>query len=329
MMNIENLRRLINAEFLNKPSVSSVVNFAFEAKNIRQGYAYIAMNATESDIKEAVKNGAYAVLIEDDFEVIDNEVAFIKVNSLSTALMRLMRFESSYKALKFYSVNSVQKAILRRISLSKNASVLPSEIEELFLKIIQANKNDIFFCDDLKILSKIAPFYDTVWTDMNAQSLNQGSIFFTTIICDGVYYQNLNIPKVFKGFLSGLIRCLNQNEITFKINDLRTIQHFEPIFVDRNFKITPFGASFRAFIVENDDELFETEANFLRRNFSEGIEICAPQSFNGSTKLTFKFDDLSELKNLPNFRYALVKCDKSELEAMLNKTESEAGLFDF
>lgn len=328
MMNIENLRRLINAQALNNPSVSSVLNFAFEPKNIKQGYAYIGINACEDDIRQAIKNGAYAVIIEDDFEVIDDETAFIKVDSLSVALMRLMRFESSYKNLKFYSINSVQKAILKRMTLAKRASVLPVETEELFLKIINAQKDDIFFCDDIKILSKIAPFYDTVWTDTNAQAINQGSIFFTSIICDDVYYQNLNIPKVFKGFLSGLMRCLNQNKISFKLNDLRAIGHFEPIFVDRNFKITPFGASFRAFIVENNDELFDMEASFLRRNFSEEIEICAPQNFNGATKLTFKFNDLSELKNLQNFRYALVKCDKSELEEMLNKTAPEFGLFD-
>ena len=44
-MNIENLRRLINGEALNKPSVSAVEGFAFESKNVRQGYAYIGLGA--------------------------------------------------------------------------------------------------------------------------------------------------------------------------------------------------------------------------------------------------------------------------------------------
>ncbi|WP_260952482.1 ferrochelatase [Campylobacter sp. RM16187] len=329
MMNIENLRRLINAEVLNKPSVSSVLNFAFEAKNIRHGYAYIGINANEDEIKEAISNGAYAVIIEDDFEVIDKEIAFLKVDSLSVALMRLMRFESSYKNLKFYSINCVQKAILKRTSLPKHANILPIDTKELFLKIINADKNDIFFSDDIKILSKIAPFYDTVWTDTQAKAINKGSIFFTSIICDDVYYQNLAIPKAFKGFLSGLIRHLNKNQISFKMGDLRGIEHFEPVFVDRNFKITPFGASFRAFIVESDDELFEMEANFLRKNFKDSVEICAPKNYKTKIDPTFIFNDIAELKQLKDFRYAIVKCQKQELEAMLNKSETEKTLFDF
>ncbi|MDO5045888.1 ferrochelatase [Campylobacter sp.] len=328
-MNIENLKLLINGDGMNTPSVTSVVDFSFEAKNICQGYAYIAMNSTQEDINEAISNGAYAVLIDEECEISDKEVAFIRVDNLNTAIMRLVRFESSSKALKFCSVNPVQKAILKRISLAKNAAILPTEIKELFIKIFHAKNGDTFFCDDLKILSKVAPFYDTAWTDMTAQAINEGSIFFTTLICDKIYYQNLAVAKVFKGFLAGLIQYLNKNEIGFKLGDLRGIEHFEPVFVDRNFKITPFGASFRAFITENDDSLFEMEANFLRRNFSEMIEICVPKDFKSNLEPTFVFSDLSELKELKNFRYALVKCQRSQLEAMLNQAEKEKNLFGF
>ena len=57
-MNIENLRRLINGEALNKPSVSAVEGFAFESKNVRQSYAYIALGAGADEIAAAVANGA-------------------------------------------------------------------------------------------------------------------------------------------------------------------------------------------------------------------------------------------------------------------------------
>ena len=141
-MNIENLRRLINGAALNKPSVSAVEGFAFESKNVHQGYAYIGLGAGADEIAAAVANGAYAVLVEQRCEVIDPEVAFIKVDSLSAALMRLMRFEASYKNLKFCSVNPVQKALLARMSLGKNAdgnaaSLLPEDATRLFIKIMK------------------------------------------------------------------------------------------------------------------------------------------------------------------------------------------------
>ena len=321
-MNIENLRRLINGEALNKPSVSAVEGFAFESKNVRQGYAYIGLGAGADEIAAAVANGAYAVLVEQRCEVIDPEVAFIKVDSLSAALMRLMRFEASYKNLKFCSVNPVQKALLARMSLGKNAdgnaaSLLPEDATRLFIKIMKAGAGDLFFTDDLKILSKIAPLYDTVFSDVDAVCAQGGSLFASSVVCESVYYPNLNFPKVFTHYLCGLL----------KLGDTRNLGHFEPIFINKNFRVVPFGASSQAFIAESDDELFDMEAAFLARNFIGGIEICVPDDFAGSAAATMRFKELAELKNLSNFHYALVKCQKEDLEAILNLSSPEPDLF--
>ena len=99
------------------------------------------------------------------------------------------------------------------------------------------------------------------------------------------------------------------------------------IFINKNFRVVPFGASSQAFITESDDELFDMEAAFLGRNFSGGIEICVPEDFAGSATATMRFKDLAELKNLSTFHYALVKCQKEELEAMLNLAAPEPDLF--
>lgn len=327
-MNIENLRRLINGEALNKPSVSAVEGFSFDAKTVKKGFAFIGVDTNLEEIKAAVLNGAYAVVTEEEFQIIDPEVAFIKVDSLSTALMRLIRFESSYKNLKFYLINAVQKAILRNSHLGQNASLLPGEMTETFIKIMKANVGDTFFTNESKILSKIAPLFDAVGTDTNATCINSGSIFSTNVVCEEIYYQGLNFPNVFIGYLCGLLKFLSKNDIKFKLGDLRNLGHFEPIFVDRSFKVAPFGTSQRAFIAENDEELFEIEAAFLNKKFSDGIEICAPQN-SGIKNATFAFKELAELKKLRNFHYALVKCKKADLEAMLNEAQTDQkSLFD-
>lgn len=326
-MNIENLRRLINGEALNEPNVSSVIDFAFESKKVRQGFAFFGFNTTPDEIREAVENGAYAIICEDDVQVIDKEIAFIKVDSLGIALMRLIRFESSYKNLKFYLVNTVQKSILQHTTMSKNASILPNEIGELFLKIMKANSGDIFFTDETKLLSKIAPLFETVCTDINAICTSGGSIFSSSFVCDEIYYQNLNFPRVFIGYLCGLLKFLSHNKINFKLGDMKNLGHFEPIFINNAFKIMPFGASLMAFIVESDDELFDIEASFLKKNFNQDIEICTPKSMP-SKYTTFYFDDLSEIKNLKSFHYALIKCQRTELEAILNTQINQKNLFD-
>ncbi|MBR8462560.1 ferrochelatase [Campylobacter sp. faydin G-105] len=329
-MTIENLIRLINGRIINKPSVSSVSDFVFEPKNIKRGYAFIATNADENDIKDAIKHGAYAIISEDELIPSDSEIAYIKVDSLQNALMRLMRFEATHKNLKFCSINAVQKAIIERMSLSKNAILMPSEIKELFYKIVKAKNGDIFFSNEVRVLQRITPLYDAVWTDTKAQAINPSSIFFTTIICDDVYYQNLNIPRVFMGMFCGLLHYFKQNNITFKLNDHRVFGHFEPIFIDKNFKPISFGSSFRALIIEKDEELFSIEAAYLYKNFSEDeVVLCLPRDSEIDAPQAFRYDDLSEIKSLKGFRYALILCDKNEILSMLNQSKDQKKLFEF
>ena len=85
-MTIENLTHIINGQILHNPSISSVTSFAFEAKNIKRGYALIA---TQSDqIELAIKQGAYAIIAEEDIMPSDDEIAFKRLSSSSCALKR-------------------------------------------------------------------------------------------------------------------------------------------------------------------------------------------------------------------------------------------------
>ncbi|MCD8213330.1 MAG: ferrochelatase [Campylobacter sp.] len=328
-MTIENLARLTNGQILNKPSVSSILDFAFEVKNVKRGYAFFALNTDDNDIELSIKYGAYAIVSEDEISPKDSEIAYIKVGSVQTAMMRLMRFEATHKNLKFCAVNAAQMSILERISLGKNAVLMPKNITELFYKIMRAKNGDIFFGDDTRVLQRISPLYDAVWTDTKAQAINPSSIFFTTVICDEVYYQNLNIPRVFMGMLCGLLHYFKQNDINFKINDTKNFGHFEPIFIDKNFKPINFGASFRALIVENDEELFLIESAFLQKNFNpEDALICLPRNSDIKVQNALYFDELDEIKSLKGFRYALIFCDKNELLNTLNQNREQKGLFD-
>lgn len=265
-MTIENLARLINGQTLNKPSVSSITDFAFEAKNVRQGYAFFALDAGENDVDLAVKHGAYAVIGEEEFTPKDSEIAYIKVSSVQTAIMRLMRFEATHKNLKFCAVNAAQMAILERISLGKNAALMPKSVPELFYKIMRAKDGDIFFSGDTRVLQRISPLYDAVWTDTKAQAINPSSIFFTTMICDGIYYQNLNIPRVFMGMLCGLLHYFKQNNISFKLNDTRALAHFEPIFIDKKFQTRKFRSQLsRADSRKRRGALFDRDCIFTKK----------------------------------------------------------------
>ncbi|MCR4941272.1 MAG: ferrochelatase [Campylobacter sp.] len=327
-MYIQDLLRLLRGELENRPAITQINGFAFEPKHIKQGYAFIADECNEEDIAQAIKNGAYAVISDARISISDTEIAYILVDNLRFALFRLMRYEASQKKLKFFYVNPVQMAILKRLNLSKNATILSENIAELFLKILKAGIGESFFSSNSRTLERISPFYDQVFSDTKSQNINSGSIFFSNVICDEIFYQNLSVPRVFLPAFCGLLKFLKSHEIDFKLGDMKNLEHFEPIFIDKNFKPVNFGSSFRAIIAESDEELFCIEHSFLQKHFDD-VKFCLPKNCDISVEGAIFFDKLSEIKELKNFRYALILCNKTELINMLNEGEDKQGKFEF
>lgn len=327
-MTIENLTRLINAEALNAPTITSVSEFVFELKHVRRGFAYICLNANNSDIETAIKQGAYAIISEDNVPIIDKEIAFLKVSSLQTAMIKLMRFEATHKDLKFCAVNPFINDFLEKSKLGSNAHVMSKNITELFNQIFHAKVFDIFFGDNTRTLQRISPLFETIYTDTTMHKINPSSIFFTNTVFKQTYYQNLNIPRVFAGMFYGLLKFLDSNKISFKPYEGRIHGHFDPIFIDKNFIPTSFGNSFRAIITESDEDLFISQSIFLNKKFShDEIKICLPEGSLLKVQNAIYFQNLSEIKKLKNFIYILILCQKEELLEELHKTSEENLLF--
>ena len=327
-MTIENLTRLINAEALNAPTITSVSEFVFELKHVRRGFTYICLNANYSDIETAIKQGAYAIISEDNVPIIDKEIAFLKVSSLQTAMIKLMRFEATHKDLKFCAVNPFINDFLEKSKLGSNAHVMSKNITELFNQIFHAKVFDTFFGDDTRTLQRISPLFETIYTDTTIHEINPSSIFFTNTVFKQTYYQNLNIPRVFAGMFYGLLKFLDSNKISFKPYEGRIHGHFDPIFIDKNFIPTSFGNSFRAIITESDEDLFISQSIFLNKKFSpDEIKICLPEGSLLKVQNAIYFKNLSEIKKLKNFIYILILCQKEELLEELHKTSEENLLF--
>ncbi|CAD7286448.1 ferrochelatase [Campylobacter suis] len=329
-MRIIDLTRLLKGALLNRPTVSEIYGFAFEAKRIKQGFAFIADEADDTELTLAIKNGAYAIISSKEIQILDSEVAYIKVDDLRSSLLRLMRYEASQKGIRFFYVNPVQMAILSRLSLAKNANIMSENISELFDKILRANSGEYFFSSNTRALERIAPFYDQVFSDTKVSPINPSSIFFSNVICDDIFYQNLGVPRVFLPTFCGLLKFLRQNDITFRVNDTKNLGHFEPIFIDKNFKPTNFGSTFRAIISESDEELFKVELAFLQKHFDKNeIRFCIPKSADFKITDAIYIDDLTQIKELRNFRYALVFGTNSEILNALQESEAQISLFDF
>ncbi|HJE03319.1 MAG TPA: peptidoglycan synthetase, partial [Aliarcobacter thereius] len=99
-MKISSIVDIIDGELLSTPSITSINSIKTESEKVKTADLFIARNI--DDLNIAIKNGAYAVIFEEDFSVSDTEVAFIKVRNIEKALLSIFRFKLANKNIKAY-----------------------------------------------------------------------------------------------------------------------------------------------------------------------------------------------------------------------------------
>ena len=76
-MKISSIVDIIDGSLLNSPSIPFIYSIKTNVRKIKEGDLFIAKNS--DDIELAIKNGAFAIIIEKNLPIIDNEIAWIKV----------------------------------------------------------------------------------------------------------------------------------------------------------------------------------------------------------------------------------------------------------
>ena len=131
-MQISSLLDIVDGKLLNSPSISFIYSIKTNAKKVKEGDLFIAKN--QEEIALAITNGAFAILIQDNHIIIDNEIAWIKVQNIEDSIIKLIRFKLSIKTLKAYYCGKVTYNILKIYSnyLDKNTKLIPNKLENIF-----------------------------------------------------------------------------------------------------------------------------------------------------------------------------------------------------
>ena len=132
-MQISSLIDIIGGRLLNQPSISFIYSFKTDPSKVKEGDLFIALKL--DDIELAVKNGAFAVIIENLFPIIDKEIAWIRVDSIEKCLIQLIRFKLAHFDLEAYSCDDISYDLLKSFSnnTSKSIKFIPEKLEE-FIK---------------------------------------------------------------------------------------------------------------------------------------------------------------------------------------------------
>ncbi len=334
-MRLENLLALTQGTLQNRPFVTRFDGISFDARKVKRGNLFIAFD--NSQIDEAILNGAYAIIFDRPTQIADNEIAWIKVGDVDDALMRLLRFHLIEKELDVYETDLITLKLARQIITENSLLVLGQSIKDDFMALwnIEAGAK-VLYCPklidrDTFVASKTLP---TTYKD--EITVVEQTLFETSFIFDDIFYERQLLSPFFISYLERLLNFYKIHGIHYRLRSFTPIDNFEAVFTNKELCVKEFGASDRVLIFEPDFELIPSQISFLKRqaNWAKIIYILPRakalpfENIEGIFTYESQSDIIDLLKTTP-FHFALIaEQDKRILQSdALSRKSAQLTLF--
>lgn len=267
-MQISSLLDIVDGKLLNSPSISFIYSIKTSAKKVKEGDLFIAKISEE--IPFAIANGAFAVIIEDNHIITDNEIAWIKVENIDTSIIKLIRFKLSIKNLKAYYCGKITYNILKIYSnyLDKNTKLIPNKLENIFKYLDDIENDFILISSNKDILEKIYPNNYAFENNINLndiKNLIEHSLFETSFSYKDNYFSRLKISSL---YIFNFIQVFNFLKADLDSSKLKSFHNMKPLFLDKNLNLVEFGKSEKFIICQNDKILYKNEILYVKMKYT-------------------------------------------------------------
>lgn len=308
-MKISSIVDIVDGELLNSPSISFINNISSDANKVKTSDMFIAKNI--EDLKIALQNGAYAVIFEKDFEVIDNEIAFIKVKNLELALLKIVRYKLSTLKIKSYFCTDETFDMLKlyQNNHTKPIFLISKNIEKAFKFIDDIKDGDILISKNKKLLESIYPDskeFEKKLDENSIKNLIKHSLFELSFSYKDMYFSKLRLSKI---YLNSFLNIYDFFKGNIDISKLKLYSNFKAIFIDKDFQPIESGKSDSFIICQTNKNLIPIEITYLKNEFKYAKTI-----FVSKYKISFLdkkeqiiINNIEDLKNiLKNLKFNCV-----------------------
>ena len=308
-MKISSIVDIVDGELLNSPSISFINNISSDAKKVKTSDMFIAKNI--EDLKIALQNGAYAVIFEKDFEVIDNEIAFIKVKNLELALLKIVRYKLSTLKIKSYFCTDETFDMLKlyQNNHTKPIFLISKNIEKAFKFIDDIKDGDILISKNKKLLESIYPDskeFEKKLDENSIKNLIKHSLFELSFSYKDIYFSKLRLSKI---YLNSFLNIYDFFKGNIDISKLKLYSNFKAIFIDKDFQPIDSRKSDSFIICQTNKNLIPIEITYLKNEFKYAKTI-----FVSKYKISFLdekeqiiINNIEDLKNiLKNLKFNCV-----------------------
>lgn len=297
-MQISSILDIIDGRLLNHPSISFIYSIKTNPKKVKEGDLFIVQN--QDDVELAIDNGAFALIVDKNIEVQDNEIAWIKVSSLKDAIKRLVRYLLSNKRLTAFYCNSVSYElfnILKKSTVHGNIKLIPKDLSKFFKIIDDLEENDTLICSDENILNDIYPVnFDFNTKEYEVDNLIEHSVFETTFSFQERYFSKLKISSL---YIKEFLDVYSYLGFDADLNKLKKFNNLKPIFVDKLMNHVDFGRSDKFLIAQDNNDLVLKEVDYLKEKYKYAkVLYLTTDEIDDNRNIDYTFiNSLDELKN--------------------------------
>ncbi len=267
-MQISALTDIVEGELLNFPSISFITQTHTDINKVNEGDAYFAKDSL--DIQKAIKQGAFAIILDFDYEIIDREIAWIKIHSFSKAIKNILRYKLLEFETKFIYVNKIFFNLLNIFKTKElsNVILIQDNISENFELLNNLENNKLIFGTNLNLLNALSGEVMTLENKkFPINNLTSHSLFETSFSYKNKFFDKIKLPTL---YINDLLHQLELFEYNLDLKKLTNFNLFRPVFVNRSKQMVSYGETNRFILANQDNDIANIEINYLNSYYSYG-----------------------------------------------------------
>jgi len=326
-MKIEDILNLTEGTLSNTPKVQAIESATVYVSKVEHGDLFFSSN--QEEINQAIENGAYAIVYDDENIVKnDEEIAWIKVSDIQLAAFKLIRYVIIKKEAQFFLVSEHELTFLKMILTHKtNIDFIANDWRKAFEQILNSD-GTLYVGTDKELMKLIKPDIQKLERDVDGYAVFD-TLFKTTFKVGGFVYQEKDLIPFHLEHLLRVIHFSDENSLPYDIERLKYTKHFTPVFIDAHLHSTKASKSEQvAIFTDNIPDIVEAREYIKRSNtWVKGIVLTPPKTKVPGIDRPHWFNNEEEVRDILKntlFNYAFIlNANKS----ILAKIEAENSLF--
>ncbi|MEA2019291.1 MAG: hypothetical protein U9N59_12655 [Campylobacterota bacterium] len=310
-MQITALTDIVEGKLLNTPAISFITQIHTNISKINEGDAFFT--SKQSKIEVAIEKGAFSIIVDFEPNIVDDEIAWIKVDNLNKAISNILRYKLLNNNIKYIHTNKIFFKFLNIFKTKEMSHVvsLTNNLSNDFELLNSCENDKLIFGTNLKFLNAIGTNVLTLkHENYDIKNLTSHSLFETSFSHKDKFFDKLKLPTV---YIDDLLQQLELFEYKLDMRKLNNFDLFKPIFINKSNQIVNFGQTNKFILANKDIEICDIEINYLKNHYSYGeIEVLNVEKLNNN-------EIFQNIKNLKFNALYIVGCDIKKIIDILEQ----------